>query len=42
MHGRNAISWTEKSKLDVWYVDQVSLKTDLKVVSDYDYECAEA
>lgn len=31
-HGRNAISWTEKFKLDVWYVDHVSLMTDLKVV----------
>lgn len=31
-HGRNAISWTEKFKLDVWYVDHVSLKTDLEVV----------
>ena len=31
-HGRNAISWTEKFKLDVWYVDHVSLKTDLQVV----------
>ena len=30
-HGRNAISWTEKFKLDVWYVDHVSLITDLKV-----------
>lgn len=31
-HGRNAISWTEKFKLDVWYVDHVSLKTDLEIV----------
>ena len=31
-HGRNAISWTEKFKLDVWYVDHVSLKTDLTVI----------
>ena len=31
-HGRNAISWTEKFKLDVWYVDHVSLCTDLKVI----------
>lgn len=31
-HGRNAISWTEKFKLDVWYVDHVSLVTDLKIV----------
>ena len=31
-HGRNAISWKEKFKLDVWYVDHLSLKTDLKVI----------
>lgn len=31
-HGRNAISWTEKFKLDVWYVDHCALWTDLKVV----------
>ena len=31
-HGRNAISWGEKFKLDVWYVDNVSLVTDLKIV----------
>lgn len=31
-HGRNAIGWMEKFKLDVWYVDHVSLLTDLKVI----------
>ena len=31
-HGRNAISWTEKFKLDVWYVDHVSLGVDLEVL----------
>ena len=31
-HGRNNISWTEKFKLDVWYVDHVSLMTDLKII----------
>lgn len=31
-HGRNNLSWTEKFKLDVWYVDHVSLMTDLKVI----------
>ena len=31
-HGRNAISWTEKFKLDVWYVDHLSFWTDVKVV----------
>ena len=31
-HGRNAISWSEKFRLDVWYVDHCSLKTDLQVI----------
>lgn len=31
VNGRNAISWKKKFELDVWYVDNVSLKTDLKV-----------
>lgn len=31
-HGRNSISWTEKFKLDVWYVDHYSLITDIKVI----------
>lgn len=31
-HGRNAISWTEKFKLDVWYVRNISLITDIKVI----------
>ena len=31
-HGRNAISWTEKFKLDVWYVDHCTLWTDVKVI----------
>ena len=31
-HGRNALTWTEKFKYDVWYVDHVSLKTDLIVI----------
>ena len=31
-HGRNAISWTEKFKLDVWYVDHVSLWTDIRII----------
>ncbi|MBP5497253.1 MAG: sugar transferase [Bacteroidales bacterium] len=32
VHGRNAISWREKFKLDVWYVDHCTLMTDLKVL----------
>ncbi|WP_068597893.1 sugar transferase [Vaginella massiliensis] len=31
VNGRNAISWKKKFELDVWYVDHVSFKTDLKV-----------
>lgn len=31
-HGRNAISWTDKFKLDVWYVDHISLWTDIKII----------
>ncbi|MCK8623636.1 sugar transferase [Prevotella sp. E13-27] len=31
-HGRNAISWTKKFKLDVWYVDHCTLWTDIKVI----------
>ena len=31
-HGRNNISWAIKFELDVWYVDHVSLITDLKVI----------
>ena len=31
-HGRNALSWAEKFKFDVWYVDHCSLMTDLKII----------
>ena len=31
-HGRNAISWTDKFKLDVWYVDHCTLWTDIKII----------
>lgn len=31
-HGRNAISWQKKFELDVWYVDNISLRTDLQVI----------
>lgn len=31
-HGRNAISWKKKFELDVWYVDNISFKTDCSVV----------
>jgi sugar transferase EpsL len=31
VNGRNAISWEEKFKLDVWYVDHWTLGLDLKI-----------
>ena len=31
VNGRNAISWTRKFELDVWYVDHCSLKLDVKI-----------
>ena len=31
-HGRNAISWAKKFELDVWYVDNLKLTTDLRVI----------
>jgi lipopolysaccharide/colanic/teichoic acid biosynthesis glycosyltransferase len=30
-HGRNSIGWKEKFELDVWYVDNISFKTDMIV-----------
>ena len=30
--GRNALSWEEKFRLDVWYVDHQSLWLDLKII----------
>ena len=32
VNGRNAISWTKKFELDVWYVDHCSFGLDLKIV----------
>lgn len=32
VNGRNTISWEEKFKYDVWYVDHISIKVDLKIV----------
>lgn len=32
VNGRNALSWDEKFKLDVWYVDNQSLRLDLKIL----------
>lgn len=32
VNGRNAISWEEKFKYDVWYVDHVNFGLDVKIV----------
>lgn len=31
-NGRNALSWHDKFELDLWYVDNVSLLTDLRII----------
>jgi lipopolysaccharide/colanic/teichoic acid biosynthesis glycosyltransferase len=33
VNGRNALSWEEKFRLDVWYVDHASLWLDLKIIA---------
>lgn len=32
VNGRNNITWTEKFKLDVWYVDHLTLWLDIKIL----------
>ena len=32
VNGRNAISWQDKFKLDIWYVDHQSLWLDIKII----------
>lgn len=32
VNGRNAISWEEKFKFDVWYVDNQSFRIDIKIL----------
>jgi sugar transferase EpsL len=32
VNGRNAISWEDKFKLDIYYVDNVSLSLDIKII----------
>lgn len=34
VHGRNAISWEEKFELDLWYVEHLSFRTDVKIFFD--------
>ena len=32
INGRNAISWEEKFKYDVWYIDNLSFLLDIKII----------
>ena len=32
VNGRNAISWDEKFKFDIWYVENQSLRLDIKII----------
>ncbi|WP_285269921.1 sugar transferase [Kaistella rhinocerotis] len=32
VNGRNAVSWEDKFKMDVWYVDHLSFMLDLKIL----------
>ena len=32
VNGRNAISWDEKFKLDVWYAENQSFKLDMYII----------
>ncbi len=33
-HGRNALTWEEKFKMDVWYTKNVTFKIDLQILWD--------
>lgn len=33
-HGRNCVSWEERFKMDVWYVENVSFKVDVNILID--------
>ncbi|MDR2919867.1 MAG: sugar transferase [Tannerella sp.] len=32
VNGRNAVSWNQKFEYDVWYVDNISLSLDIKII----------
>ncbi len=32
VNGRNSITWDQKFKNDIWYVDNISFKTDMKIL----------
>jgi sugar transferase EpsL len=33
VNGRNAISWEQKFRLDIWYIDNLSLWLDLRIIA---------
>ena len=33
-HGRNGVDWDKKFEMDIWYVNNISFKTDLKIIFD--------
>jgi sugar transferase EpsL len=33
VNGRNAITWEQKFEYDIWYVDNQSLRLDLKIIA---------
>lgn len=33
-HGRNALSWEDKFKMDVWYTKNVTFRNDVKIIVD--------
>ena len=34
VHGRNYVTWEDKFKMDLWYVDNVSFFADIKIIID--------
>jgi sugar transferase EpsL len=33
VNGRNALTWKERFRLDIWYVDHVSLELDIRIIA---------
>ena len=34
VNGRNYVTWSDKFKMDIWYVENISLATDIKILID--------
>lgn len=34
VHGRNYVTWEDKFKMDLWYVENISFKNDIKILVD--------